>query len=86
MGPPKNKPLSDRSLSAGDLRGVQTKYSTARRVVDDTSERVPLGIYAVNYSPSTAVRVSEDGEILDVPRSSRAARAERYALKSAASV
>ena len=43
-----------------------------------------LGIYAVNYSTSTTARVSEDGEILDAPRDSRTARAERYALKSAA--
>jgi hypothetical protein len=43
-----------------------------------------LGIYAVTLSPSTTARVSEDGEILDLPRDSRTARAERFGLKSAA--
>ena len=44
----------------------------------------PLGIYAVTLSPSTTARVSEDGEILDMSRDSRTARADRFGLKSAA--
>ena len=43
-----------------------------------------LGIYAETYSPSTTARVSADGEILDLPRDSRTARAERFCMKSAA--
>lgn len=44
----------------------------------------PLGIYAETYSTLGTARVSEDGEILDIPRDARTARAELYALKSAA--
>ena len=43
-----------------------------------------LGIYAVNYSTPVTARVSADGEILDAPRDSRTARAERFVLKAAA--
>lgn len=43
-----------------------------------------LGIYAETYSTSTTARVTAEGVILDAPRDSRGARAERYALKSAA--
>ena len=49
-----------------------------------TGRKAPLGIYAETYSTSTTARVSEDGEILDIPRDARTARAELYALKSAA--
>ncbi len=44
----------------------------------------PLGIYAETLSPSGTARVTADGEILDLPRDSRTARAERFGLKSAA--
>jgi hypothetical protein len=43
-----------------------------------------LGIYAVTYSTPTTARVTADGEVLDLPRDSRTARADRYGLKSAA--
>jgi hypothetical protein len=56
----------------------------AQRGVEMPGRAAPLGIYAETYSPSGTARVSEDGEILDAPRDSRTARAERYALKSAA--
>ena len=44
----------------------------------------PLGIYAETYSTPATARVSDDGEVLDIPRDSRTARAERWALKAAA--
>lgn len=43
-----------------------------------------LGIYAETYSPSGTARVTAEGEVIDAPRDSRTARAERYALKMAA--
>ena len=52
--------------------------------LDGSSEGTPLGIYAVTYSTLGTARVSEEGEILGAPRDSRTARADRFALKSAA--
>lgn len=43
-----------------------------------------LGIYAETLSPPLSMRVSEGGEILDIPPDQRSVRAERFALKSAA--
>ena len=75
--------------------GVALRKSSRRRTETappDAAQAAPpgvdrdaaLGIYAVTLSPSTTARVSEDGEILDVPRDSRTARADRFGLKSAA--
>ncbi len=75
--------------------GVALRKSSRRRTETsppDAAQAAPpgvdrdaaLGIYAENYSTLGTARVSEDGEILDLPRDSRTARAERYALKSAA--
>lgn len=47
-------------------------------------EAASLGIYAETYSTSTPARVSADGEVLNAPRDSRTARAERFVLKAAA--
>lgn len=60
-GPPKNKPLTDRSLAAGDQEGFQTEQGSSRRRADSTSKGAPLGIYAEKYSTSTTARVVEDG-------------------------
>jgi len=64
---------------------IATKSSTDPKTPDfHDGATAPLGIYAGTYSPSTTARVSADGVLLDVPRDSRTARAERYALKAAA--
>ena len=44
----------------------------------------PLGIYAETLSLPATARVTDDGEIVGLPRDSRASRAERFLLKSAA--
>nr|CRY95485.1 hypothetical protein [uncultured prokaryote] len=60
-----------------------TKSSFHPKTDDSSSGRTaPLGIYAETYSPSGTARVSAEGEILGVPRDSRTARAERFALKA----
>lgn len=82
--PPKSKPLDVLSLAATRHEGFQTEQDGSRRRANGTPEGAFLGIYAENYSTLGTARVSEDGEILDLPRDSRTARAERYALKSAA--
>lgn len=46
--------------------------------------QAPLGIYAVTYSTPATARVSEDGEVFDLPPDARSVRAERFAMKSAA--
>ena len=65
---------------------MRTIESSFHLKTDDSSvgRAAPLGIYAETYSPSVTARVSDEGEILDAPRDSRSARAERFALKAAA--
>ena len=73
------------SLRNSHRRRIETAPPDAARAAPSGVGRdAALGIYAETLSPSTTARVSEDGEILDISRDSRTARAERFALKSAA--
>ena len=60
-GPPKSKPLTDRSLAAGDQEGFKTELEGSRRRANCTEEGAPLGIYAEKYSTPVLARVSEEG-------------------------
>lgn len=63
-----------------------TKSSFTPKTGDfPTGREAPLGIYAETYSPSGTARVSDEGEIFGLPFDARSSRAERFALKSAAS-
>ena len=67
------------AVADGATDALQARWPSGRH--EDGS---PLGIYAENLSTDHLARVSADGEILDIPRDLRTARAERYMLKSAA--
>lgn len=60
-GPPKSKPLTDRSLAARDQEGFQTELEGSRRGANGTAEGRSLGIYAETYSTPTTARVVEEG-------------------------
>lgn len=81
---PVTQDLGSFPVSSVRKRENQTMADAAQAAPAGSDFGASLGIYAERYSTSTTARVSADGELLDVPRDSRTARAERFILKTAA--